>query len=444
MRMRRLVAGLLLSIASLGAPGVAAQQAPADEPLRVFIDCSYFCDMDFLRTEINWVSYMRDRADAQVHVLITRENTGGGGQQYVLNFIGLKEFATQSDTLRYVATSEATDDVRRRGLTKTIAMGLVPFAARTPYGQRLVIGLPQSTTATPGTAPGASVEQPRDPWNLWTFRVGTNGYLSGESRRSSGNYGVSLSANRVSEAWKISNSVRGDYSEDTYELPSIVGDTQVVYTEGKSVSRSYDADMLVVKSLGPHLSAGLRGSIGADTYSNTSLRADLGPAVEYNLFPYAESTRRQLTVQYSPSMRYFDYREVTLFGEVGETRPSHSLTVGYSTRQPWGSISMSASGSQYLHDTGKNRVNLYTSLSEIRLFRGFSLGAYASYSRVRDQLGIPAAELTPEQILLRQRELRTNYRYTVNFSLNYRFGSIFNSIVNPRFGGSGGGMIIFM
>ncbi len=41
------------------------------------------------------------------------------------------------------------------------------------------------------------------------------------------------------------------------------------------------------------------------------------------------------------------------------------------------------------------------------------------------------------QPLLRQRQLLTGYQYFFNFGFGYSFGSIFNNIVNPRFGGGG-------
>jgi len=74
--------------------------------------------------------------------------------------------------------------------------------------------------------------------------------------------------------------------------------------------------------------------------------------------------------------------------------------------------------------------------------RGFSLNLTAGYSRIRDQLHIAARGLTEEEILLRQRSIATAYRYYAFFGVNYRFGSIFNNIVNPRFGAGGGDFFI--
>ena len=44
-------------------------------------------------------------------------------------------------------------------------------------------------------------------------------------------------------------------------------------------------------------------------------------------------------------------------------------------------------------------------------------------------------------MVTRQFARETHYRYFVNFGVSYTFGSIFNNVVNPRFGGSGGGMM---
>jgi hypothetical protein len=37
-------------------------------------------------------------------------------------------------------------------------------------------------------------------------------------------------------------------------------------------------------------------------------------------------------------------------------------------------------------------------------------------------------------VLLRLRRLQSGYEYSVGASLTYTFGSIFSSVVNPRFG----------
>jgi hypothetical protein len=412
-------------------PGAAGAQQ-----IRVFVDCDWYCDMDFIRTEIGWVDYMRDRADAQVHILVATETTGGGGRRHTLEFIGLREFAGRADTLVYTSTSEDTQDVIRRGLTNTIRIGLVRYVAGTPLASRLTIGIADPPRAPGAAAAAAEAAQVHDPWNFWTFRIGMTGSGSGESRQQFYSASGNLSANRTTEAWKISLSTNGSYNEQNFEL----SEAQKV----KSVRRRYTGSSLIVRSISPHVSIGGRALATTSTFGNIGLSLSLTPAVEYNFFDYAESTRRQFTVRYGAGVHYFDYRDITIFGELEETRPIHTLDVGYATRQPWGSIDVGVSVSQYLHDTSRYNANLVGGLSDIRLFKGFSFTLFGGYTRVKDQLALPAGNLTPEQILLRQRELDTNYRFSMFFSLGYRFGSIYNNVVNPRFGTSTGGQTIMM
>jgi hypothetical protein len=423
----RLCAVVFLFLLSPAAITGAYGQDPADGPLRVFIDCSFYCDMDFLRTEIGWVDYMRDRADAQVHVLGTSQATSGGGRRYTLEFIGLRSFVGRADTINYTASSEDTEEIIRRGLAQTIKLGLIRFVADSPLAQRLVISLADETV----DAAREPAAPQRDPWNFWTFRVSLNGNMDGESSREAFRISSGVTANRTTEEWKLNLSVNGNYNEQSFTLPLETGDTTIT-----SFTRSYSANTLTVKSLGPHLSVGGRTTISTSTFGNTALSVSVMPAVEFNVFPYSEATRRQLTALYAAGGRMLEYRDTTIYGHIEETRPLHSLTLGYATRQPWGSVNMSVDGSQFLHDLSKYSVTVFGGLSDIRLFKGFSFNVFGNYSLVRNQIALARGNLTQEEILLRQRELATNYRYFISGGISYRFGSIFNNVVNPRFTGS--------
>ena len=104
-----------------GAAGVerpVATPAPApdaqgdddsSEALRVFLDCGRECDRDYLRREITFVNYVRDRRDAQVHLLVTNERSGGG-TQYTLDFIGLEQFENNDVGYSYFESRTDTDD----------------------------------------------------------------------------------------------------------------------------------------------------------------------------------------------------------------------------------------------------------------------------------------------------------------------------------------------
>ena len=52
---------------------------------------------------------------------------------------------------------------------------------------------------------------------------------------------------------------------------------------------------------------------------------------------------------------------------------------------------------------------------------------------LRDQLNQPMGEASQEEVLVRQRQLATSYDYYLSMGFSYRFGSIFNNVVNARF-----------
>jgi hypothetical protein len=122
-------------------------------------------------------------------------------------------------------------------------------------------------------------------------------------------------------------------------------------------------------------------------------------------------------------------------------RGDQTLITSLDLKQAWGSISSSIEGAMYLHDTNKRHLIFFNSL-DLRLFKGFSLFFFGQASLIHDQLYLPKGDLSDADRLLRLRQLETSYTYFMNFGLSYSFGSIFNNVVNPRFGGSSGGFTI--
>ena len=172
------------------------------------------------------------------------------------------------------------------------------------------------------------------------------------------------------------------------------------------------------------------------------MRINIQPAVEYNIFPYAESSRRQLTLQYRIGSSHVRYDEETVFGVFEETLYEQMLTTSLRLQQPWGSSSLAITLSNFLDDVGKNRLTVFGN-ANIRIVRGLSLSFFANVSRVRDQVFLPRRGASDEEVLLRQRDLQTDFNYALNVNLRFTFGSIFNNIVNPRFDGGGGQIFFF-
>jgi hypothetical protein len=409
---------------SLSASTVSAQHGvPPAGPLRVFVDCHVQgCDFDYFRTEIPYVDYVRDRTAALVHVLVTTQSTGGGGREYTFNFIGLREVSGVSDTLRYVSPQGATDDDLRKAISRTLKLGLVRYLARTPAAERLQVSYTEAPAGSPNKAAPA-----RDRWNYWVFRTRANGNFSGESSQHFNNLGASIAGDRVTKDWKFNNSVSVNYSESKFTLTN--GD------ELASYSRSNNASQLAVKSLTDHWSLGEKLSTSSSTYSNMRRSVRFAPTIEYNIFPYSQSTRRQLTFQYALGVNSYHYRDTTIFEKIREVRPDQTLSASIGMTQPWGSVAGSIQGANYLDDFSKRRLVLFNSMNA-RLFKGFSFNMYGSLSLVRDQLFLAKGGATDDEILLQRRQLSTSYSYFAGVGLQYTFGSIFNNVVNPRFDGA--------
>lgn len=435
--MRRIVFLALLASGTVAAPGAA--QAPAEgDKLRVYMECDVpYCDSDVFRTEITFVDWVRDRADADVHILSTAQQTGGGGWEFVFHLLGRRRFEGERDTLAYTSRADDVTLTVQQHMARTIQVGLLPFAARMPSATRLRITLasqgdtPANTPAV-GTVPASGTE--RDPWNFWVFRTRVSGNFSGEKQTSAASVSSSLNASRTTEAWKIRLSANGNFRRNRFDLTGGERFFDTTY--------SYGASGVIVNSLGARWASGLRASANSSTQTNQQVALRIAPAVEYNIYPYAESARRQLTIQYSVGVNSVDYREITIYEKLSERLTDEMVVVSLDVKQPWGTLNMSLEGAHYFHDLNKYRAVLFAS-GEVRLFRGFSLNLFGNVSRLRDQLFLPRGTLRDEDILLRRRQLETNYRYFTSVGITYRFGSIFDNVVNTRLDNAGGGQVFF-
>jgi hypothetical protein len=382
----------------------------------VYLDCqNFYCDFDHIRREITFVNWVRDRQDADVHILATAQSTGGGGGEYTFTFIGLRAFAGRSDTLRYLSRNTDTETEVRDGHVKIIKLGLTRYVAQTLARDRLQISYRPDTAA-------AAVGPPHDPWNLWVFTLQTYGDLQGEEQQAFAYVNGSVTANRTSDRIKINLRLSGTYNRSSQELST---------GPYVNATHSYSGSDLVAWSLSPHWSFGAHSAQQSSTYYNEDLAVKAGPVLEYDLFPYSQSTRRQLAFRYSPEVAAYDYEEPTIFGKTRETLPDHRLDVTLQVQQPWGQVQTSASAVQFLHDLTKYRLTL-SGYIEFRVFRGLSISLDGTLERLKDQLYLSGAGLTDEEILVRRRQLGTNFTYFTFFTISYRFGSKFANVVNSR------------
>ena len=349
-------------------------------------------------------------------------STGSGGTAWTIKFIGLGRLQGDERTQTFTTASTATFDDERKEFARVFRLGLAGFAADTAVARDLDL------TYKPPAQAAALVGVARDPWRRWVFRMSANGNTNGEQSTNSRSYSVSGSANRVTEALKVNASASLRKSKSLFTL-----------SDGEridSLSDSWNAGGLVVKSLGPKLSAGVRLNSGHSSFSNEERTLSLFPGVEYDFFPYADFERRRLTIWYEIGPNYYRYRELTIYDKLEERVTKQQMDVSLSFRQPWGSLGVFSSFSQHLGHPERYRASVFGH-TDVRLFKGFSFNMFADYSRIRDRISLPKEEASSEEILLRLRQLATGYSYSFSIGFSYSFGSIFNSIVNPRFGGGG-------
>jgi hypothetical protein len=409
--------GLALALATLLAVPLHAQAS--GRAFSLFLDCrELYCEPDYYRSEIGFVDHVRDPTLADVHVLITRQPTGGGGSVYTLALYGQRQFDGMSDTLTLTLPQGTTEDERRRALVRTIRLGLARYLAHTPEGRRAAVVLAPGHDL--GAASPASID---DPWNAWVFRVGTATQLERESSSSDTEVDLDLRADRVTERWKTRVRLGAHYNGESFDI-----DGERV----SSVRRDFGARLMQVRSIGPHWAAGVRTGAASSTFRNQRLAAQLAPAVEYDVYPYADATRRQLFVQYALGVRHFRYADTTVYFKTQETLPFESLHLSFEQKQTWGSIEALVSGYHFLHDLGKSRIDFHTGAS-IRIVRGLQLEFSGRYAVIHDQLYLPKGDLSREEVLLRQTQLATGYSARMYAGVSYTFGSVFNNVVNPRF-----------
>ncbi|MFO8174243.1 MAG: hypothetical protein R6T96_08160, partial [Longimicrobiales bacterium] len=122
--------------------------------LRVYLECAARgCDRTHIRTEVDFVNWVVDVRDSQVHLIITSQSTGSG-QEYRLDFIGREALEGQDDHLTYATSNTDTDDERIRGLTGVIAVGLARYAVLSGRDLPFEVAVPDVSARVTDLPPG--------------------------------------------------------------------------------------------------------------------------------------------------------------------------------------------------------------------------------------------------------------------------------------------------
>jgi len=397
------------------ASGQAASEDLKKNAPSVFLKSSL--DPAYFQKEIAFVNYVQDEAEAQVFVEITSQ-TAAGGEEFTISLTGKKEFAGVNDILKYTADMSKKPEDAKSEVAKLLKLGLMRYVTKTPIAGRVNVAFMDQVKPT------AVVDR----WKFWVFSLGLDAMINGEETYKMEEIFGNFSANRVTEDWKIRLSVNAVSMKNSFSVEDY---------NYESTMKSQNFSGLAVRSISDHWSVGAFVGVFSSTFNNTKLGLSLAPAIEYDLFPYAQSTKKQLRFLYRLSFNPVRYHKETIYYKMEETLWSESLSATLELKQPWGTISTSLQGSNYFHDLKKYRLTLDGELS-LRIFKGLNFNISGGGSRIRDQLSLEKGEASWEEVLLQRRQLETGYNYFFSLGLSYTFGSTSSRVVNPRFGtGSG-------
>lgn len=389
-----------------------AQEKP--QTLTVFLDCD-FCSKDYIKKELKQVEFVRDQSYADVHLFFVTQENASGGDHYEIEFIGQKKYINIKDKLSFDTTGETTEDQSRKTTLKYLQVGLMRFW--------IANGLVDDISVSIKSKKGEKKEAVVDPWNSWSFSVGLNGFFNGQESYSNRSIRGNFSAKRITDKNKftIRFGLNNNKSVFVYNGSDIISEKQSSYAYGKDVI-----------SINEHWSAGVFMHLGNSLYRNKAFYISLKPAIEYNIFPYEKSSKKALAFNYKVGLLHNNYYELTVFGKNNERLWQHGVGVTGSVVKKWGSISSSVNYNSYLHDMSLYSLNVDLN-TRLRLFKGFSLNLYGSYGIAHDQLNIAAAGSSLQSLLLQQQQLKSGFNYFSSIGISYSFGSIYNTVINPRF-----------
>lgn len=408
---------------------VSAQTKNKDE-VRVFLNCTAWCDMSYIKTEINYVDFVPDRFLANVYIMITSQVTGSGGKEIKLLLDGQENFKGMNDTLQLYRNSVDTDDEYRQRLVQYLKLGLTRYLAKTSFAQKLEI----KAIVKKNEEPANSLTNKKDKWNFWVYNIGLDGNYNADDY--SKNYRISgrVSANRVTEKLKINLSSRISTNERKINFAGV---------ESRFNNNNYGLHSTVVKSINKHWSVGGFGFLNHSTYSNYQSQYSLMPAIEYSFFPYKEAVKKSITLFYQVGPSYNTYIDSGYYDTPEHLVFSHTLSLNIGFTQKWGNLNFSTDWSNFLNaftlDSARIKGRSINTFSiggylEIRIVKGlsFNISSNADFTK-GIYPNIPRKFFSRDDLLTNTRQYPTQKGLYTYFGINYRFGSIYNNVVNPRF-----------
>lgn len=395
------------------------------QKLKVFIDCKDTpCDNNFIRTEITLIDFVLNRLAADVHVLITSAKSGNGGNRIQYTFFGQNEFKSYTDTLTSRVSPNATDVEVRSEITNKLKLGLIPFFAHSPLSNLVNIDMKGIENRSGVIQPH---QQTTDKWDYWIFNVGADGTFNIDQNYKNTRISGNASANRTTDKLKASVASFGSYDNASYRY-ELDGDTSNYVV----INSTYGINHKLFKSISDHWSAGYEFIFVNNTFSNIRSQTYFRPAIEYAIFPYRQVNNKFFTINYGVDIRQNRYYETTIYDKTSEVLWGHKLQSYLSIKQKWGNVNSSVVYSNFFNNRKFNNLALSLTVN-VRVTGGLFFYVYSKAGLTRDQVYLIKGKASEQDVLVRRRQLASGYNFYSGIGLSYRFGSILNNFVNPRF-----------
>lgn len=395
----------------------AAAQSSAARP-RVYLDCGRDClDGDYYRQALSYFDWVRDRHDADIAIRVVKQLASNGGWSYTVTLRRPRQAASASIVRTVTAAPGDPPAVDRERLMRAAMLSLLEALRGTPHEAVFQVTLPERT--------GTDLAAVSDGWDHWVFAPEFGALVEAESNYYFMEAEASLNVRRITELSKF----RSTTTFTRRSVRFVLEDDERVSGQVNELSQR----LVYAHSLGRHWAFGALGVGRTGIYENYQLHLHGGPIFEWNAFPYEENASRQLRLAYQAGAWYSRYFERSVLGRLEDIRPYHALSLIVDLNQAWGSVQAVLQANEFIDAPKRWRLAAGLTFT-LALVAGLALQFEGEVAWIHDQINLRRRELTDREIFLETRELEKTVSLTAEFGFSYTFGSVHDTIVNPRFG----------
>lgn len=284
----------------------AFTQVSLNGRLSVFME-GRIIDFNYIRNNIKFVDFVTDSKIADVHVIVSRKKTGGGGSEYTLAYYG-KDFKKLGDfSLSCITYSFETKVQTREKMAKTLTAGLLPYVNEKNGAVNISITQIAREDSEYDKVSNNTDTANIDPWKNWVFRVGLRVGLSGEEQKKNNSYSMDFEGKKITDQWKFQTNY--NYYRRESKITNIEDGVEEIIN---SLRLTKNLNIQYVYSMSSRWSWGVFLQATQSTYQNNKAKVEFTPALQYNFFPWSEVDRRSFTVTYKVGPSYNEYYETTI------------------------------------------------------------------------------------------------------------------------------------